>query len=379
MRTRRARCLAVYWASDHFLLDRILAQRTLRVNTATVTTLARFTSWVEYDDAVEKMASRQDIAFLLEHGLLLEEGTKEAELDERVHHHWRHWNPQATAFHFSSKNANYVESTTELKQAIVGEGRPPLAKAYPDADRVLLPRLPNPIGDGFLDTLYGRRTHRSFSDAPVPRNTFAALMAAVFGPKDFIAAGEFGSLMIRTSPAGGARNELEAYVAVFNVEDIDNGVYHYNVLEHSLELLHEGQTREEFSDLCHSQSGIGEAGFAVVLTAVLERMTSKYRSPRAYRVMLLNAGHLGQSFALTSTALGLGPFQTLAFKDTEVEARLGIDPATETSVYVLSAGVPDPGAGEEQRLHSGPARLDSFRMTPLLDRHGADRDVDASN
>ncbi|MFI6056039.1 hypothetical protein ACIBCO_38960 [Streptomyces violascens] len=36
------------------------------------------------------------------------------------------------------------------------------------------------------------------------------------------------------------------------------------------------------------------------------------RHPRAYRVSHLNAGHLGQTFALTATTLGLGPFQSAA-------------------------------------------------------------------
>lgn len=380
MRIRRAKCLVVYWSPDQLLLDRILAQRTMRISIATFTTLTQFNSWVEYDYAIQKMASRQGIDTLLEHGLLLEEGTREAGLDERVHHQWRYWNPQATAFHFSTKDANYVDSTAETRQAIVAEGRPPLMKAYPAADRVPLPRLPISIEQDFVTTLYNRRTHRSFSNAPVPRNAFAALLSTVFGPKDFISANEFGSLMIRTSPAGGARNELEAYVAVFNVENIDSGIYHYNILEHSLELLHEGQTREKLSDFCRSQSGINEAGFVVILTAVVERMTSKYRAPRAYRVMLINAGHIGQSFALTATALGLGPFQTAAFKDTEIEHLLGLDTATESAVYVLSAGVPDVVATDEGRLQTktSPAGLEAFRVTSLFGQRETQQNIDVA-
>ncbi|MGW3325689.1 hypothetical protein [Streptomyces virginiae] len=54
----------------------------------------------------------------------------------------------------------------------------------------------------------------------------------------------------------------------------------------------------------------------------------------------LNAGHLGRTFALTATALGLGPFRTEAFDDTVVESRLGLDSATHSVLYALAAGHP---------------------------------------
>jgi len=55
---------------------------------------------------------------------------------------------------------------------------------------------------------------------------------------------------------------------------------------------------------------------------------------------MYDAGHYAQTFALTCTALGLGPFQTIAFADTAVERFLGVDGAQEFAVYLLAAGVP---------------------------------------
>lgn len=143
------------------------------------------------------------------------------------------------------------------------------------------------------------------------------------------------------------------------VEGVDAGVYHYNVREHSLELIAEGFSRAEASRLCADQPGVGEAAFVVFATAVLRRMRVKYRHPRAYRVSLLNAGHLGQTFALTATALGLGPFQTAAFDDTAVERRLGIDGIDHVALYVLAAGIP------ADRVDDQSAGLAAFRRTTL--------------
>lgn len=44
----------------------------------------------------------------------------------------------------------------------------------------------------------------------------AALMAAVFGPVDFVDSGQ-GPVFRRTSPQGGARQEIDAYVGVLDV------------------------------------------------------------------------------------------------------------------------------------------------------------------
>ena len=78
------------------------------------------------------------------------------------------------------------------------------------------------------------------------------------------------------------------------------------------------------------------------MTAVIPRMTWRYRSSRAYRVMVLEAGHLCQTLCLTATWLGLGVFSTAALDDQYVERRLGIDGCEETVVYAAGIGpLPD--------------------------------------
>ena len=66
----------------------------------------------------------------------------------------------------------------------------------------------------------------------------------------------------------------------------------------------------------------------------------KYQHPRAYRVVLLDAGHLCQTFCLTATWLGLAPFCTAALKDTLIEKDLGIDGIRESVLYIAGVGLP---------------------------------------
>jgi hypothetical protein len=56
--------------------------------------------------------------------------------------------------------------------------------------------------------------------------------------------------------------------------------------------------------------------------------------------VLLDAGHLGQTFCLTATRLGLAPFCTAALKDTLIERDLGIDGIAESVLYVTGIGMP---------------------------------------
>jgi hypothetical protein len=59
------------------------------------------------------------------------------------------------------------------------------------------------------------------------------------------------------------------------------------------------------------------------MTAVFERTMWKYCRGRAYRVVLLDTGHLAQTFCLTATRLRLGPFSTAAQNDSLIETDLG--------------------------------------------------------
>ncbi|WP_268966953.1 SagB/ThcOx family dehydrogenase [[Actinomadura] parvosata] len=255
----------------------------------------------------------------------------------------------------------YETAGEDDRHDLTADGRPPLFTAYPQAHRVLLPRVPAPLDAPLGEVLYRRRTHRRFAGRPVPLPALAALLSTVFGPVDYIDGGGFGALFRRTSPQGGARQELDAYVGIRSVDATAPGWYHYNVREHCLELLAGGCTAEELATLCGGQGWAADACFVVVLVARVERMLVKYRNPRAYRVCLLDAGHLGQTFVLTATALGLGPFQTGAFHDTALAARLNLDGVTSVPLYVLGAGLPESTPDPDAR----PAGLTAFRHTTL--------------
>ncbi|GAB2787155.1 hypothetical protein GCM10027091_20180 [Streptomyces daliensis] len=142
-----------------------------------------------------------------------------------------------------------------------------------------------------------------------------------------------------------------------------------------MEFLSDGFTREEAAHPCADQDRAGDAAFLVVLAARLERLSVKYHTPHCYRVCLLNAGHLGQTFALTATALGLGPAQTGAFRDAALAQRCTLNNTGHTPLYVLAAGQPPPGTPRSATARAGRpgddgGRAPSSGQLPLPDGVG---------
>jgi SagB-type dehydrogenase family enzyme len=86
------------------------------------------------------------------------------------------------------------------------------------------------------------------------------------------------------------------------------------------------------------QSWYGKAGAIIFLTAVLPRVWWRYPHARSYRSILLDAGHVCQTFCLVATWLGLAPFCTMAMDDARVERDLGIDGTREILLYAAGVG-----------------------------------------
>ncbi|OLT28333.1 hypothetical protein BJF83_15755 [Nocardiopsis sp. CNR-923] len=366
MKYRSAEHVECYWDASGFYAKNPVTKVKISTDPVTASVLYSFSESRSVSDVAQELGLDENVlesavTSLSSLGFLKSEEQGEAENDTGGFDAWAPWGKEGLSFHFSTRDAPFTESTDEVREEITKDPSPPIFKEYKNADRIFLPRHQKDPGHSYQEVLYRRRTHRDFVGAPVGREVFSTLMAMTFGVKDFIDAKQFGALMVRTSPAGGARHELEAYTVVTGVAGIAPGIYHYNVREHSLELLREGEFRDGLTRACDAQSGVGEAPFSVVLTSVVARLSFKYRHPRAYRVMLMNAGHLGQTFALTATALGLGPFQTAAFNDSAVEGLLGVDGVRETALYVLSAGVPAVDVNGDPVLSHPPMSLEGSR------------------
>ena len=272
---------------------------------------------------------------------LLERLGKETKKADRKWEAWAYWNPGAAYFHFSTKDtefeSNSDDSVKSLRELAKLQPLPPRVKRYRDAAAAKLQRV---HGDSeFPEVLKTRRTWREFSIAPVERSKLEKLLWWSFGVQGWAKLSGVGNLALKTSPSGGSLHPLEPYLFVRNVRGVRSGIYHYDAAGHRLELLRRGANKAEIERFLGGQKWACEAAFVVFLTAVFARTQWKYKHPRAYRVVLAEAGHVCQTFCLAATWLGLASFCTMALADTKIERALGIDGITESVIYAMGAGM----------------------------------------
>jgi len=222
---------------------------------------------------------------------------------------------------------------------------PRLAKSYSRA-----PKTPLPKPDSQKEiskVLLGRRTWRQFSREAISLADLATLLGLTFGVREWIPIPGVGKFPLKTSPSAGAMHPIEAYVLAQRVENLAPGIYHYDSAQHELELLHRGTTKGELTKMLAGQSWFAGAAAVVFLTAVFPRAQWKYRFPRAYRTVLIEAGHFAQTYCLAATALGLAPFSTMALAESRIENALGIDGVNEGVIYAAGVGKRPPGMAWE--------------------------------
>jgi len=226
-----------------------------------------------------------------------------------------------------------------LKAVMPKTPQPKFVKTVKGAEKVLLPARTS-VDSEFTRVLMARKTHRRFSDKELKLETVSQLLSLVWGVTGYLYSPRFGKLFHKTSPSGGARHPGEVYLMALRVKGLKPGLYHYHPAHHRLEMISANATREKAWLYCARQHFVRNAAALFLMTAVFPRTMWKYQHARAYRVVLLDAGHLCQTFCLVATWLGLAPFCTAALKDTLIEEDLGIDGIRESVIYVAGVGLP---------------------------------------
>jgi len=203
--------------------------------------------------------------------------------------------------------------------------KPEMYKEYPQAKTIELIK-PEKCGDMSLyEAILRRQSLRRFLDVPVSLDAISCILWASSG------------FEFRTSPSAGGLYPIETYLVANVVEDLNQGVYHYNVKHNYLEELKLGDFRETTAQAALGQVMCAKAAAVVVWTAIFERSIWKYKQ-RAYRYIYLEAGHMAQNLALTTTSLGLGCCHVAALFDNEVNEILGISGTGEGVLYMSVIG-----------------------------------------
>jgi SagB-type dehydrogenase family enzyme len=350
-RFRRAASVVVYWQNDRIVFENYFTGDRITANPQTAVLLDFFHRWRKlsqfeanfrhYDPLRLARALHQ----LLRRHMLVREGSVEARQDARLRKAWSSWLPAAGMLQFGTRNSRYESN---LSAAFRGFQRcakelplPAAVKHYPRTTHISMPAYEK---TGVLpEVLLARRTWRRFSNRPIQLQDLATLLGLSWGVQKWVNFPGIGRLALKTSPSAGARHPIEVYVLAVNVKGLPRGLYHYAADSHRLELLKSKATSRDIVSFLGNQWWYASAGALMLMTAVFPRNQWKYRDPPAYRTVMIDSGHVCQTFCLVATWLGLAPFCTMAFDQTLVEKKLMIDGVEESLVYAAGVGTPPPG------------------------------------
>jgi SagB-type dehydrogenase family enzyme len=345
LKVRRSKALILHWNHEALIFENFLVRRSISANALLADLLSELERFKTVDWIKRRFIGKSRVGWntvlqsLLEQGILIEQHSSADRDEEVLTKNWK-WNLPAQYFHFGTKDGTY-RFDPEAEQleflALAKKEPPPLPfKDYPDRPFVKLPKAKLAGGD-LGEVLLCRRTKRWFVQHPLSLDELSALLFYTWGMTASVKS-SIDERILRTSPSGGCRHPIEVYALIDNVSGLNPGIYHYSVRRHGLELLVAKPIGADFVRFCSGQKWVENAAVMFVMTALFERTMWRYRFPRAYRVVQIEAGHLGQTLQLAATALRVDSFITAALQDSLIERELGLDGVRESVVYCAAVG-----------------------------------------
>jgi SagB-type dehydrogenase family enzyme len=238
---------------------------------------------------------------------------------------------QPSDFELLAKVAK-VNSSPEIRGLIT---RPVVN--YPGHHSVALPKEFPPSPIPFEAIVTNRRSEHKFSAKPIDLASLAKVLFLGDGIVTKKTVEEGNGFSLRTAPSGGGLYPVELYCFSLRVNDLSAGSYFYNPAQHQLELLKEGDFSTALGDATFLRREAQGAAACIALVGVLPRSSFKY-GQRAYRFLLLEAGHIGQNILLVTESLGLGALPVGGFIDDRINMLLSLDGCNEFAIYILLIG-----------------------------------------
>lgn len=348
LRYRRSPHLIIHWDAEKLVLHNYATGARVYGSPLVVRLMASLTGWRSLGSIANEF-SEFDPALLRElldklHDLeLVHQADQPPTHAERALESWHQWSPAAAFLHLSTKDATFDESVVNeraLREKARVNPPPSPVKRLKRSTRVHLPTFEP--RDHLEHTLVARRTWRRFGDAPLDICQLSTLLGLTWGVQKWVKIDGQGTVALKTGPSGGARHNLEAYVLLLRAAGLEPGLYHYDPNGHALQLLRRNCSRHDIAAFIPKQPWYEHAAALVFMTAVFGRAQWRYTYPRAYRSVLLEAGHFCQTFCLLATSLRLAPFCTAALADSVVERALQVDGIRESVLYACGVAARPP-------------------------------------
>lgn len=202
-------------------------------------------------------------------------------------------------------------------------------KTYTLLDQVSLPSVP--VQREVENLIVTRRSVRHYAATDVSQEELARLLYFSYGITD-------PRRNFRAVASGGGLYPLEIYAVALKVDDLERGIYHYNIEHNCLDVVSRGDRLAELKEsIWFEDIEIDDAALLFIVTAIFERSTLKYQD-RGYRMILMEAGEVAQNMTLVGNSLDLGVCLVGGFHDNNLSRILEIDGSHEAPLLPIVVG-----------------------------------------
>jgi len=205
-------------------------------------------------------------------------------------------------------------------------------------------KLPPPQIKGKVsleETIAKRRSVRRYREESLTLQQLSQIL--------WSAQGVTGMGRLRATPSAGATYPLEVFTFIGKQgvfasetkqrgEELQAGIYHYDVDRHSLVLHQPGDLRRELAGAALDQGFIVNAPLDIVICALYPRTSYRY-GRRGERYVHMEVGHVGENIHLQAVALGLATMEVGAFDDELVRKVLAVEEQIRP-LYIMPIGKP---------------------------------------
>jgi len=179
-----------------------------------------------------------------------------------------------------------------------------------------------------------RKSRRYYTEDTIKLEELSFLLWAIQGLREK----ESAVRNYRTVPSAGCRHALETYIAAFRVEGIPKAIYRYLPMSHQLvEVVKYENLEGLLTQAALGQSFAGKSALTFIWTTIPARMEWRY-GRASYKVIALDAGHVGQNLYLACEAIGAGTCAIAAYDQEFVDSVLRIDGVEEFTIYMAPVG-----------------------------------------
>ena len=230
---------------------------------------------------------------------------------------------------------DYHDITSYKRNSLGGhqldwQNQPLLFKTYEGLENVPLPvtRMPSPVP---LKAISGKKGAES--DFKLDINDISTILNLSYSITAR-AKHSNGFFYYRSAASAGALYPVEIYLMIRDLDDLDDGLYHFNIMNHSLTRLRKGDYSILAGDITFPKS-IKRPLISFMFSSIFFRSSWKYRD-RAYRYHLLDTGHVLLNLILALNSLSILFELNYDFEDNKLNKFLGLDDFHEAGLAMVN-------------------------------------------